>query len=280
MTTNTTPNNGITITTLPQTYSSNKTSSGAISGSSPFSLNDFSLDSLLNKTQRIRTHGKLSMHEMYESTQDLLVLSAASFRIKESTGIHYSIVDEDLYEKVNSDDVEQAELISDYYSKKLTFLKLNNDLEFTHYRQDLNSFIHSDRKRFKPTMIGLAYWLPIFYKYDKQIDHIKEEVNIKQGFKNMDKDNKPRTMNLSVDLKPINKVFRKTKRNCTFQYWFKDDKLNAGVMIEIEQKNQLIEVWNHIFETKELLTVEGYVSRKTLDNFEYFQLTNWKLKNI
>jgi len=72
-------------------------------------------------------------------------------------------------------------------------------------------------------------------------------------------------------------LVRKTKRITTNQYWLKDLKLNAGVLISIQPGNPLEHIWNDMFLNTEVLQVNGSFCRRTIDNFEYFSVDKWHL---
>jgi len=122
-----------------------------------------------------------------------------------------------------------------------------------------------------------AYYLPIFYEYDVNIDEVRCAVDANQNFKKLDKENKPKLLKLSVELQPLKMIVRKTKRITTNQYWLKDLKLNAGVLISIQLSNPLEHIWNDMFLNTKVLQVNGSFCRRTIDNFEYFSVDKWHL---
>jgi hypothetical protein len=145
------------------------------------------------------------------------------------------------------------------------------------FREDLNKLVHSDGTVFKETMMGMAYYLPIFHQYDTDLDSIKAQLKTDQNFEEMNKSHKPYTLKLSTELHPIKSIHRKTKNVDQVQYWFKDSKLDAGVMISVDRKNQLKHLWDHIFTSESQMTIKGTFTRRRLDEFDHFILSDWDI---
>jgi hypothetical protein len=224
------------------------------------------------------THEYLRKYEMYESRECVIALSCASHRLLQETKVYYSITERDLYNKITPEDRILSDHIKQYYSKKVMMWKLKNDGKLTPFREDMNKLIHSDGTVFKESMIGVAYYLPIFYQYDIEMDMIKIEVTKDQGFVKMDQDNKPRVLKLEETITPIKKLLRKTKRTAQHEYWFKsDNEHNAALVININDKNELMPLWNRIFNKKEPMKISGNYIRRRLDDFEYYSITNWDI---
>jgi hypothetical protein len=216
-------------------------------------------------------------YEVVETTEDIVALSVAAHRVYNNSKIHHKLLERELFEKVTNDDREHAKVIKDYYSKRVMMLKLKSERKLSPFREDMNKLIHTDGTTFKESMIGVAYWLPEFYKYDTQMDDIKSQVTTNQNFDQLNKSGKPNSLNLSVELIPLKCVQRKTKRSKNFEYWFKDTKVDAAVSIQLEDKNQLKHLWDHLFNTEKVLQIKGNVFRRSLDNFEYFSINSWEI---
>jgi hypothetical protein len=219
----------------------------------------------------------IKKYEMMESTESLLTLSVTAHRLSKDSKTHYKITDREVFTKISPEDRAKADTIKDYYSKKLMMWKLQGYNNLSSFREDMNKFIHSDMLIFKENMIGIAYWLPQFYQYDIDLDVIKSELTTHQDFEKLNKGGKPGTLNISEKLIPITRIERRSKRNKYFEYWFKDNKHNAGVVIEVEEKNQLRHLWDTIFNQKQPLQIEGWYTRRHRDGFEYYSIKNWSL---
>lgn len=238
-------------------------------------LNTIGISSLMS----IDTHHAVKKYEVYESPEDLLALSVTMQRLKiehNNMLTVYKLLERSVIDSVKQSDRDKAKDIRDYYSKKIMFWKLK-DINLSKYREDLNTFVHSDGLMFKEEMIGLAYHLPAFYNYDQDIDYIRSCVDINQQFKKLDEESKPRHLRIVAELQPIKRIEKKRKRLDTVQYWFKDTVLNAGCLVSLVSKNPLQPVWDHIFDTEKVLKIDGLYRRVTLDDFEYFSINDWKL---
>lgn len=223
-------------------------------------------------------HPSVKKYEVYETPTDILALSVAWKRLRDSgrTGIGKLLQDELFHEVTNSDE-EKAKEIRDYYSKKIMVHTLKNDVIYSSFKKDLNQFVHSPGTLVKEQMLGLAYYLPIFHEYDTNLDQVRSLVDPHQNFKKLDKQQVVRVMTLEASLIPLQTLIKKTKRNTTIEYWCKDDKLNAGVVIKVQPENPLKHLWDDIFNTSKVLTIKGAYCRRNLDDFEYFSVTNWQL---
>lgn len=219
----------------------------------------------------------LKKYEMYESTEDVVALSCTAHRMMRDMQIHYKVTDRELYTKIQQHDRDKAREIKDYYSKKVMMLKLKGNSKLSSFREDMNKLVHSDGLMFKENMIGIAYWLPYFYEYDLDLDYVKSAVTPTHDFEKLNNNRVPGTMNLSATLTPLKSMKRATKRGKHQQYWLRDDKLNAAVNINIEDKNQLQHLWDYLFENESTLKIKGNYSRCTRDGFEYFSVTKWEL---
>jgi hypothetical protein len=233
------------------------------------SNNIFSLDSFMNDRNM---HPDVKKYEIYESPMDLLVLSSAWKRLRDSgsaQGRISKLLATELFQEVSSLDHQHAEKIRDYYSKKIVMWKLKGD-KMSSYRNDLSSLVHSDGTKFREDMLGLAYYLPAFYEYDIQLDDVRLQVESTGLAK------KP-MINSSKTLTPIKRIVQKTKHISAVQYWLKDTQNNHAAIIQIETKNQLEHLWNHVFATSDTIEINGNFHHKQRDNFEYLSITNWEL---
>jgi hypothetical protein len=218
----------------------------------------------------------IKKYSILESTEDLLVLACTWRRLREnneslSTGMK-NMLDRHLLEFITSEDRTEATEIQDYYSKKIMLWKLKGN-HLTKYRNDLNELIHSDPKKFREEMIGVAYFLPSFRDYDVGLDEVRCTV------RNVKMDSVDKIQHTTKSLTPLKKLVRKTKRTHEFHYWLQDDS-NHGVMLAIDAKNPLLSVWNQLFETKDVLLMKGSFYAQSRDDFEYYSVKNYELTNI
>lgn len=241
---------------------------GNLTSTASFDFSDFGINS----------NPSVKKYEIVETTEDIVALAVAAHRVMKDSKIYYKLLDRELFEKVTSNDRDKARDIKDYYSKKVMMRKLKSDGRLSPFREDMNKLIHTDGTTFKESMVGVAYWLPEFYEYDLKLDLIKTNFDTNQNFDKLNKDGKPGVLPLTVELQPIECIQRKSKRTKHHEYWFRDTTLNAGVVIKIEDKNQLKNVWDIVFDNEKTITISGQFARQTLDNFEYFSVTNWGLQ--
>lgn len=223
----------------------------------------------------ISTGSHYKKYEIIESEEDLLTLSATAYRLqKEDPGNFYKILDDKVFQRVTVLDRDFANEMRDYYSKKIMMWKLKGN-KLSEYREELNRLVHNDGKIFKENKIGIAYYLPIFYEYDVDFDSVKNQITL-QPFKNSTEITEKKKI-LSANLQPLKRIIRKTRRVHLIEYWFKDDILDAGVVIKIEKNNKLEHLWNHMFTNEKVLKIKGTYTRRNLDDLEYFSITNWEI---
>jgi len=266
--------NSVSVSSSNLAYSNLSASRGgqALGGSAMYALNpSFGLS-------EEGIHPSVKKYEVYETPTDILALSVAWKRLRDigRTGIGKLLQDE-LFQEVTNNDEEKAKEIRDYYSKKIMVHKLKNDIEYSSFKKDLNHFVHTSGTLVKEQMLGLAYYLPIFHEYDTNLDQVRSSVDPNQNFKKLDKQGQVKVMTLEASLTPLQTIVKKTKRNTTIEYWCKDDKLNAGVVIKVQPDNPLKHLWDDIFNTSKVLKIKGAYCRRNLDNFEYFSVTHWQL---
>ena len=273
------------------TYSSNTitiTDTGGGSGMnsiSPHSISPLSISSLSpgqtislddgylqNLFKNINRSDYVKRYEVIEATEDILALSVAWKRLRDTksesiqTGIT-TLLDDNLFRKIEEPDRIRANEIRDYFSKKIMLWTLKS-IKLSAYRQDLNKFIHGDGKKVTEKLLPLVYRLPEFYEYDIQFDQFKREINLEiLNFGKIDSVKKITT------LTPIKSFYKTNKRVKHFEYWLKDSNDNAH-LITIEPKNPLKHIWDKIF-TNSQLRIEGTYYPKKYDELQYYQLLNW-----
>ena len=218
----------------------------------------------------IHHHPDVKKYEIYESPEDLLALSVAWKRQRDTntsyTGFH-NLLDNELFKVLTHEDQTVADSIRDYYSKKVMMWKLKGT-KLTKYREDLNSFVHADGKKFREEMFGIAYYLPEFYSYDTSLDEVRLQIET---------DIKSFNETTVKTLAPVKRIVKKNKSITKIQYWLKDSETGGGVLLSIDTKNPLEHIWNHLFETKELLSIKGQYYTHDKYDFAYFNIRNWNL---
>jgi hypothetical protein len=258
--------------------------SGSSSGIMAQSINTISLSSL-NGAQGSGVTGifnfdelsygpDIKKYEVYEISQDLLALSVCWARYRKnrhSPNLQPTItklLDNELFRLVTDDDVAQANVIRDYYSKKIMVWKLKN-INLTNYRQDLNSFIHSDGKMFKESMLPLAYRLPEFYEYDVEFEKMSFDYN--KEVKLQPVANYPATTKHLTYIKsmPVN-----TRRLKKIEYWFSDNNNNL-VQMNIDTHNPLSSLLDKVI-TRGSIDLEGRYATRNRDGNEFLRVEKYK----
>ena len=255
----------------PHPISLNPLSINSLSHNSSISLDDTYLNNLF---KNISKSDYVKRYEVIEATEDILALSVTWKRLRDTknesiqTGIT-TLLDDNLFRKIEESDRIRANEIRDYFSKKIMLWTLKS-VKLSAYRQDLNKFIHGDSKKITEELLPLIYRLPEFYEYDVQFDQFKREVNLDiTNFGKIDSVKKITT------LTPIKSFYKTNKRVKHFEYWLKDSNDNAH-LITIEPKNPLKHIWDKIF-TNGQLRIEATCYPKKYDELQYFQLLNWSV---
>jgi hypothetical protein len=257
--------------------------SGTTSGIMAQSLNTISLSSL-NGAQGSGVTGvfnfdelsygpNVKKYEVYEISQDLLALSTCWARYRKTRHSPLAqptitkLLDSELFRLVTEEDVAQANIIRDYYSKKIMVWKLKN-IHLTNYREDLNSFIHSDGKMFKESMLPLVYRLPEFYDYDVEFEKMSFEYNkeVKRQESMYVDERKHLTFvkSLSVNTRRLKKI----------EYWFSDSNNNL-VQMNIDSHNPLSSLLEKVITSGSIDLVGKYKTRNR-DGNEFLAVEKFK----
>jgi len=220
------------------------------------------------------SNGNVKKYEVFETSEDILALSVTWHRLRQS-GNHIvntirptTLTDNILFTQINQEDRNRADIIRDYYSKKLMVMTLRGQ-RISKFRKDLNTFIHGDCKIVKEEMMPLIFRLPEFYDYDIQLQEMFRDLN--KQFEGIE-DQAYRGKKI---LKPMKKFVVKLRTNKFSEYWLKDDD-NKAYKIEIPIENKLNHLWEHFFE-QESIPLQGHFRYMERDGINYFHLKNWEI---
>lgn len=220
----------------------------------------------------ISLSSNVKKYEVFETSQDLLALSVCWARHRKTRNepgpqpTITKLLDSELFRLVTGDDIDNANTIRDYYSKKIMVWKLKSII-LTNYRQDLNSFIHSDGKTFKENIIPLVYRLPEFYDYDVEFEKMSMEYN--KEIKRQSSHVTERHRLTFVKSLPVN-----TKRLKKIEYWFSDINNNL-IQMNIESNNPLNSLLEKIVTTGSI-DVAGRYSIQNRDGNEFLRVDKYQ----
>lgn len=218
-------------------------------------------------------NANVSKYEVYEISKDLLALSVCWYRYRKEKEQAYNVLsptitkllDSELFRLTTQEDIEQANIIRDYYSKKIMVWKLKN-INLSLFRQDLSSFIHSNGQTFKESMIPLAYRLPEFYEYDVEFDKMTFEHN--KEVKSYD----PYAVSETRQLKFVKKLTVNKKHSKSKEYWFTDTHNNL-VNLKLDYSNPLLGLLDNVV-TKGDMIINTKYKKNCRDGNEHLTLAN------
>jgi hypothetical protein len=219
-------------------------------------------------------------YEVFETTEDILALSVTWHRLRplinngtsniiDPSNRPTKLTDDILFREMIQEDRERANIIRDYYSKKLIVITLR-DQRMSKFRKDLSTFIHGDSKVVKEELMPIIYRLPEFYEYDIGFDEMVRELNTRFEFPEH-----TQAWSGTKTLTPVKKFVVKLKTNKFSEYWLKDDD-NKLCKIEIPLDNKLNHLWEHFFE-QDSVPLEGLYKHMERDGISYFHLKNWEI---
>ena len=217
------------------------------------------------------SNGNVKKYEVVETTEDILALSVTWHRLR-LLGINTierptTLTDNILFGVINQEDRDRANVIRDYFSKKIVMITLRGQ-NLSSFRKDLNTFIHGDCKVVKEELMPLIYRLPEFYDNDIQHDEMFRDFN--KHFEDTSK-----LWRGTKTLKPVRKFFINLKTKKFLEYWLTDEN-NRGYRIEIPFENKLNHLWEHFFK-QETIPILGAYRYSEHDGINYYQIKDWEI---
>jgi hypothetical protein len=265
------PTNPITIGTL------NSATANLNSGMTIDKISEWDWN-LFNSTDNVKKY------EVFETTEDILALSVTWHRLRPLLRGHSinniniidpwdkptKLTDEILFKQMTQEDRERANVIRDYYSKKIMMFTLRGQ-HLTKFRKDLSTFVHGDSQVVKEEMLPLVYRLPEFYDYDIELEEMFRDLNTTfQGSRIASAE--------ILSLTPIKKFTVKRKSRKFVEYWLKDEN-NIAYKIEIDTSNELLHLWDHFFEKKSV-TLDSISKFTERDGIGYNKLFKWSIADF
>jgi len=235
----------------------------------------------LHDTWSFADNVNVKKYEVFETTEDILALSVTWHRLRPliSHGISNivnpsnrptKLTDSILFKELIQEDREKADVIRDYYSKKLMMFTLKGQ-KFSNYRKDLNTFIHGDCKVVKEEMMPLVYRLPEFHEYDVGLDEM---------FRDLDTRFEDSEISFSTirTFYPVKKFTVKRKDKRFVEYWLKDEE-NRPYKIEIDCSNDLMHLWDYFYDKGKFheITLDTVLKFSNRDSISHYKLIKWKL---
>lgn len=179
-------------------------------------------------------------HANVTSEYHLLVIACGAYRLaNQENPLIYSI-EAFPTKKIQPVDFELADQVKDYYSKKLTWLKIKGKT-LTKFRKDLSTFLYTSfddetgRYTTPDYYSGMAYRLPYFYVYDTELDKIFSD-KIPYDFL---------PFVGSKVLHFIKRLPRHSQRTAFFDYFFVDEH-NFKYCISLMKDNPCISLYENI----------------------------------
>lgn len=229
------------------------------------------LGTVLAGIGNITLSGNVKKYEVIETTEDLITLSCAWYRLrkdyKNKTAITRieNMLSEQLFSSVTEEDRVHAAEIRDYYSKKFMVLSLK-DQRLTSFRQDLYDYLNGDGKKFMEKVIPMIYRLPEFYEHDSKFDVVKRDFKKEiPNFKSYYGNNK-----LDLSLMPVAKFNKTLKRGKFIEYWLKDDN-DFAYRFTLKPENTLTNLWDQMFDNGKI-NLKFAIQPSRLDDLEFFAL--------
>jgi hypothetical protein len=210
-------------------------------------------------------------YEIIETTEDLLALSCAWYRIRQDKHTlqpHVtSLLSDALFRHVTPEDRTKAEEVRDYYNKKFMVMTLK-DQRLTQFRQDLKDYLLGDSKKFTEKTVPMVYRLPEFHAHDVEFDVIQREFE--KDIPEFDRFTR-KTIDKSVRLTPVKGFKKNSKTRGKFtEYWLKDSK-NRAYRFGLTATNPLIGLWDTQFKNGDMvLNIKMQASRR--DELQYFNI--------
>lgn len=235
-----------------------------LSNPSPLTMGNITLG-----TNDFTNNQYVKKYEIIETAQDLMVLSCAWYRIRKTNQpirpAISSLMSEQLFQNIEPEDHAKASEIRDYYSKKLMVLVLKEH-RLTPFRQDLNTFLNGDSKKFTENFIPLVYRLPEFYEYDKKFDELKTQFESKIKGEH-------RSLEVKLcNLTSVHKFRKSSKHSKIDEYWFKGDDGYAYRFV-VDPSNMLAPLWNREFDSGTLAGTFN-VHMENRDGFPFYKIRN------
>ena len=207
--------------------------------------------------------------------EDLITLGCIQYRLtnenpdRASIEASYDITSDSVKSRITHEDRILAHEVKSHFGKKLMMLTLLGT-QLSSFRKDLNVLINTDFSKndysYPDKFIGMAYKLPYFYQYDKELANIFGGAHRKiNGDARFPEEKSKLTF--------INKIRNHLKADSTFEYWFSDEKDNR-ILLKVDCNNPLLPVFDLMI--KEPISVSGTFATRYREELQFYEVRNWQ----
>lgn len=207
-------------------------------------------------------------NHIHHLDEDALALSVCLHRLREKPHPHAGymigkVTSPELVKHINQDDRDKANLIRDYYSKKILWLRLRED-KLTHFREDLSTFLVGNGKDVMERMMPMVYRLPELYNYDIEFEKLFGPTTTLAETKEKGSHNEK-----TKTIKHVKTLHRTMSKRNVVEYWFKDTSNGDPVLLAFAKENPLLNLLDTQLKKELNLHSAFYLARR--DGFHFFR---------
>lgn len=206
-----------------------------------------------------------------EFKRDPLILSCVTKRLLDTGQGYRNMEDETVLEYLTEDDVELAERIREYYTKKFFWRALSDSRTLSDYRRRLINLLENRITNCKDQDCGIYYKLPYFYEEDMSYDEFKKNLKT-NDISSLGNKRSNRFLKQLEFLKTTLSAQRKRK---IIRYWFKDDN-NWLYGLELTSDNPLLGIFDDYLKDHPVVLFDTRLTEDRIDSMHYYKLFQYK----
>ena len=201
---------------------------------------------------------------------DPLVLSVRLKKIRdEDPSKWYRLDDPHVKAALTGDDFNDAQVIKEYYSKKMMWVNLK-DSRLSDYRSNLVQFLSQVKSTLSKKEVGMVVTLPHFYQEDQVLDSIIKNYQVTDCPLV-----KPNLKKFQRELVYIHQTSRWVNKKKFIFYWFADD--NRFVYnIQLDEGNLLRKFFEDIVLTQSTTKFETHITKVDYP-FDYYKMFDFRI---
>jgi len=201
---------------------------------------------------------------------DPLVLSVRLKKIRdEDPSKWYRLDDPNVKAALTGDDFNDAQVIKEYYSKKMMWVNLK-DSRLSDYRSNLVQFLSQVKSTLSKKEVGMVVTLPHFYQEDQVLDSIIKNYQVTDCPLV-----KPNLKKFQRELVYIHQTSRWVNKKKFIFYWFADD--NRFVYnIQLDEGNLLRKFFEDIVLTQSTTKFETHITKVDYP-FDYYKMFDFRI---